>query len=96
MFLACEKRHVEVVQLLVDHMGGQGLEGVLHTVARLSCLTFVMDTEANEQMIRILLWGGADPDATDRNGKTPRAILQDDGNRHTLRVFEVSPHVHRN
>lgn len=61
--------HVGVVPLLVQHMGGQGLdqpanEGrtALHWAARLG----------NEEMVRCLLLAGCDPTIRDKKGRTPR------------------------
>jgi ankyrin repeat protein len=62
--------HVGVVPLLVQHMGGQGLdqpdnEGrtALHWAARLG----------NEEVVRCLLLAGCDPAIRDKKGRTPRA-----------------------
>jgi ankyrin repeat protein len=75
LIVAVDKGHVGAVRVLVQHTGTQALlqgdmEGktALHLAAR----------EGYEEVLRILLFAGADPTITDSEGRTASALLQED------------------
>jgi ankyrin repeat protein len=88
------------VQLLVQHVGEQGLqerdqEGrtVLHcaiggSATPLGAISFYYDGTFST-MVQALLEAGADPSITDREGRTPRALAMEFGLQRCGGLFEV-------
>jgi ankyrin repeat protein len=84
---ACHFGHVGVVRLLVQHMGGKGLENrddggrtALHWAA----------FGSPAEVLRFLLLSGADPTVMDHEGRTPRAEAVKSEDQVCIAVFEVS------
>jgi ankyrin repeat protein len=70
---ACVNGHLGVVKMLVQHMGGQGLDNGDDT--RWRELHFAAYW-GHEEVVRFLLLAGADPTITDSRGSTPRALAE--------------------
>jgi ankyrin repeat protein len=80
---ACVNDNLGMVKMLVQHLGGQGLDDgdddgwtALHYAAYWGL----------EEILRCLLLAGADPSITDNEGRTPRASAEE--NQHDGRVVE--------
>jgi cytohesin len=78
--MACQEGQLGVVRLLLQHMGEDALQQTdgrgwtaLHYAAEWGC----------EEVVRFLLFAGADPTITDNQGRTPRALI---GSQH---VFDM-------
>jgi ankyrin repeat protein len=72
---ACHWGNVGVAQMLLRHMGGQGLEerdAYERTGLHLACGEY-----SNSTMVRFLLLAGADPSVRDDQGETPRAVAEE-------------------
>jgi ankyrin repeat protein len=72
---ACDKGHLGVVKVLVQHMGGHELAArdqygktALHYAGY----------NGHEEVVRFLLLAGADPTITDNDGRTPRIFAEED------------------
>jgi hypothetical protein len=104
LMLACGYGHLDVVRMLVQHTGGEGIDArdgihdwtALHHAA----------CGSHEQIVRFLLFAGADPTLTDNEGRTPQEVatpeLDEDMDDEEWRarcarcvaVFEVSEHTY--
>jgi ankyrin repeat protein len=88
--------HLGVVKMLYQHMQGQGLHDTsdigwtaLHSAAYYG----------HEEMVRFMLFAGADPTITDNEGRTPGAVAEEiddierllEGRARCVAVFQVSP-----
>jgi ankyrin repeat protein len=90
---AAQNRHPGVVRMLVQHMGGMGLDGrnyhsgwtALHYAA----------FRGHEELVRYLLMAGSDPTITDFTAMTPRALAQRRGYSRCVAVFAVRQHMCR-
>jgi ankyrin repeat protein len=80
---ACASGHLGVVKMLVQHMGGQGLEERSNRGS--TALHYAADG-GPEEMVRFLLVAGADPTITDSRGRTPRALAEE--NHSIVRIRE--------
>jgi ankyrin repeat protein len=93
---ACFNDHLGVVNMLYQHMQGQGLDDrsdsgwtALHYAARCG----------SEEVVRFLLLAGADPTITNNEGRTPRALAEQtddieilrEGRARCVAVFQVRP-----
>lgn len=72
LMLACDGNHLGVVRVLVEHMGGKGLEE--RNVDGYTALHCAVDNTCHADMVRFLLLAGADPTAVDNEGRTPRDL----------------------
>jgi ankyrin repeat protein len=97
--------HLEVVKLLLQHRGGEGLaerdpwgSGVLHFAVEDACRFSWRHRErgpSREHLVQFLLCAGADARATDMNGQTPYANAVANNHVGCVRVFEVGgQHTH--
>jgi ankyrin repeat protein len=83
--------HLGVVRMLVQHMGGLGIDErsyrgwtALHHAA----------CGGHEEVVRYLLLAGCDPTITAiHTGMTPRAVAQQYGRQRCVAVFEVRQHM---
>jgi ankyrin repeat protein len=96
LMLASGNGHLGVVKMLVQHMPGQGLD------ERSTCGLTALHYAAfwgHEEVVRFLLLAGADPTITDNEGRTPRALAEENdnvlsswaGRARSVAVFQVSP-----
>jgi ankyrin repeat protein len=65
---------LEVVKVLVQHMRGQGLDE--RTEVGMTALHFAA-CMGHEEVVRFLLFAGADPTITNNEGRTPRALAEE-------------------
>jgi serine/threonine-protein phosphatase 6 regulatory ankyrin repeat subunit B len=79
--------HVGVVKMLLQHVGGQGLS---ETDNEGRTTLYYAALRGHEEIVRALLIAGADPIITDRKGRTPLAIAQEEGRQGCVEVFNVS------
>jgi ankyrin repeat protein len=94
---ACGHDHLGVVKMLVQHLQGQGLNGS-DTILTLTALHWAANG-GHDEVVRFLLLAGADPTIRDNEGRTPRALAEenDDDERSRQRrarcvaVFQVRP-----
>jgi ankyrin repeat protein len=97
LMLACDNDHLGVVKMLVQHMGGQGLdEG---NVRGWTALHYAANWR-QEEMVRFLLLAGADATITTNRRETPRALAEKDhrhsavprpGRARCIALFKVRP-----
>lgn len=91
LMLAAYHGHMGVVQLLVQHMGGQGInEREID-----GCTALHWATEGgHEKVIRCLLLNGADPTIAESRWprRTPQALAWANGHQESSRMFYVSLH----
>jgi ankyrin repeat protein len=73
---ACRQGRLGVVYLLLQHIGPEALQE--RDVNGRLALHWACKTGRGE-VVRALLIGGADPTVTDRKGRTPRAIAEEEG-----------------
>jgi ankyrin repeat protein len=93
---ACDSGHLGIVKMLVQHMGGQGLDN--GNVLGRTALHFA-SYAGHEEVVRSLLFSGADPTITNNRGRTPRALAEENTNIERVRagrarcvaVFQVRP-----
>jgi ankyrin repeat protein len=93
---ACVNGNLSVVRMLLQHRQGQGLQErsdrgwtALHNAA----------SSGHEEVVRFLLLAGADPTITNNEGRTPRALAEEndynqrvrEGRARCVAVFQVSP-----
>jgi ankyrin repeat protein len=80
---------IGVLQRLLEHMGGQGLDAV--DEVRSTALHWAAFSNGSEN-VRALLVAGADPTIVDAWGRTPRAVAEGGLHEHPegLSVFNVS------
>jgi ankyrin repeat protein len=97
LMCACDEGHLGVVKMLVQHMGGQGLDDgdedgwtALHGAA----------DEGHEEVVRFLLLAGADPTIMNIWGRTSSALVEEaityseilrEGRARCVAVFQVRP-----
>jgi ankyrin repeat protein len=82
--------HKDVVQALLRHMGGKGLDDSGQNGR--TALHWAVE-RAQAEIVRILLVAGADPTAADDEHMTPRAHAERRGHASCVAVFKVSPHA---
>jgi ankyrin repeat protein len=96
LMLASECGNLGVVKMLAEHMGGQGLDKVsLDGLTALHWAAF----KGHEEVVRFLLFAGADPSIRDNGRDTPRAVAEEYHNTERTRedrarcvaVFQVGP-----
>jgi ankyrin repeat protein len=88
---ACERGHVEVVRYLleasdvdVDHVNNLGWTGLLEAI-------ILADGDADHQeIVRLLLENGADPDLGDRDGVTPLTHARAKGQAEVVALLEAA------
>jgi ankyrin repeat protein len=68
------KGHLDVVRMLVQHTGGEGLD-IRDEINGWTALHGAADW-GHEEVVRFLLFAGADPTITDNKGRTPLDLLQ--------------------
>lgn len=105
MVAASEGHSLEVMKMLVQDMGGQGLdEGddggktALHHAVACSRVSIIHRAGRNtldqrpicEQMVQFLLLAGADPSITDRSGRTPQVLAKLMWRQGCVEAFNVS------
>jgi ankyrin repeat protein len=73
---ACDNDDLGVVKMLVQHLGDQGLDE-RDNLSGWTALHRAADAGYN-QLVRFLLLAGADPTITDNEGRTPRALAEED------------------
>jgi ankyrin repeat protein len=96
LMLACENGYLGVVKMLVQHMGGQGLDD--GDDRRWTAMHYAVYWGHSEVWSDLLL-AGADPSVTDNEGRTPRAIAEEnhfiegvrEGRARCVTVFQVRP-----
>jgi ankyrin repeat protein len=88
LMVACERGHVGVVRVLLQHLGeqAQALQATdwenwtaLHWAAKMG----------HEEIVRRLLIAGADPTIRDYGGRTPRALAKDFDQAKCVAAFKV-------
>jgi serine/threonine-protein phosphatase 6 regulatory ankyrin repeat subunit B len=87
LMAAAEWGHVGVVKMLLQHMGGQGLNQADNT--GMTALLWASE-KAREEIVRALLLAGADPTITDNKGRMPRAVAHEKRRQGCVKVFNVS------
>jgi ankyrin repeat protein len=97
LMLAGLKRRLDVMKLLLQHIGAQGLEDrdAEHGWTALHYAGWW----GREEMAKFLLFAGADPTITDNRGRTPRALAEEEhrssvmnkGRPRCVAVFQVRP-----
>jgi hypothetical protein len=96
LMCACDNGHLDVVKMLVQHMGGQGLD---ERSNRGVTALYWAAHGGIEEVVRFLLVSGADPRITDSEGRTPLDISEErediseewrDGRTRCVAVFKVS------
>lgn len=88
---ACERGHVDVVRYLleesdvdVDHVNNLGWTGLLEAI-------ILADGDAaHQEIVRLLLENGADPDLADRDGVTPLAHARARGQAEIAALLEAA------
>jgi hypothetical protein len=75
LMLACKKGHLDVVKMLYRHMERQGLDEKVSD-GRTALIWAAYG--GHEDVLRFLLLAGADPTVTDNEGRTPRAIAEEE------------------
>jgi ankyrin repeat protein len=96
---ACDNGHLGAVKMLVQHMGGQGLDE--RSDRRWTGLHYA-SYAGHEEVVRFLLFAGADLSITDEEGMTPRAIAEEndrsemirEGRARCMPVLQVRPPVY--
>jgi ankyrin repeat protein len=88
--LAAHASHKDVVQALLRHMGGKGLDDRGQNGR--TAMHWAVE-RAQAEIVRILLVAGADPTAADDEHMTPRAHAERRGHASCVAVFKVSPHA---
>jgi serine/threonine-protein phosphatase 6 regulatory ankyrin repeat subunit B len=76
LMLACWEGRLGAVRLLLQHMGPEALQERNRnggTAIHCACV------KGHGAVVRVLLIGGADPTVTDHEGRTPRAIAEEEG-----------------
>jgi ankyrin repeat protein len=94
---ACANGRLGLVKMLLQHMGGQGLDE-RNPLSGWTQLHYAANG-GREQAVRFLLLAGADPTITNNEGRTPRAIAEEyhyierirEGRARCVAVFQVSP-----
>jgi ankyrin repeat protein len=96
LMLACSSNHLGVAKMLVRHTGDQGLQErsdlgwtALHYAAH----------KGHDEVMRFLLFAGADPTTTDAEGTTPRELAEEnhyseevrEGRARCVALFQVRP-----
>jgi ankyrin repeat protein len=91
---ACWYGNQEVIQLLLKHTGGQGVNETNSEGRTALHLAMAIRRPAASELVRVLVLAGADPDTADNEGRTPRQ-LADRTARLTacVEAFKVSLHV---
>jgi ankyrin repeat protein len=92
---ACDNDHLDVVKMLVQHIGRQGVRTRSYDgTTALHCAA----ESGNDEMVRILLLAGADPTIRDYDGRTPRAFAEnyydiefEEEHERCVAVFQVRP-----
>jgi serine/threonine-protein phosphatase 6 regulatory ankyrin repeat subunit B len=80
-------KRLGVVKMLLQHMGGKGLnQRNFHGWTALHDASVV----GHEEIVRALLFAGADPTITEHKGETPRAVAHDTRRQGCVEVFDVS------
>jgi ankyrin repeat protein len=88
---ACEKGHVGVVRVLLKYMGAQVLS---ETHGGGTTALHWAVGKGHDVIVRLLLLAGADPRMTDYQGRTPRALAEEEeGRAGCVAVFEVSGRI---
>jgi inversin len=96
LMLASHKGNLGVVRMLVQHMGGVGLHAMNqggHTALHHAALG------GQDEAVRCLLLAGADPSITNNEGRTPRALSEEnqrnqrrkEGCARCVAMFQVRP-----
>ena len=88
---ACERGHVEVVRYLleqsdvdVDHVNNLGWTGLLEAII------LADGAAAHQEIVRLLLENGADPDLADRDGVSPLAHARAKGQAEIAALLEAA------
>ena len=88
---ACEREHVEVVRYLleqsdvdVDHVNNLGWTGLLEAII------LADGAAAHQEIVRLLLENGADPDLADRDGVSPLAHARAKGQAEIAALLEAA------
>jgi ankyrin repeat protein len=91
LMLACMESHVGVARVLLQHMGEKGLQATdwerktaLHLAAK----------KGHGEIVRLLLFAGADHAVKDEKRNTPRALAAYWGKAECVAIFKVRPHPH--
>jgi ankyrin repeat protein len=88
---AADGGHVGVVRMLLQHVGGQGLDETDNMGG--TALHHASD-RGNEEIVRALLFAGADHTITDHKGRTSRAVAGIMRRQGCVEVFKVSRQEH--
>jgi len=88
---ACERGHVEVVRYLleqsdvdVDHVNNLGWTGLLEAII------LADGAAAHQEIVRLLLENGADPDLADRDGVSPLAHARAKGQEEIAALLDAA------
>jgi ankyrin repeat protein len=90
LMAACLHTHVGAVQKLLQHMGGRGLgerQAQRATALHLACQEY--SPGRSEQVVRLLVFAGADHTLKDNMGRTPRALAEEWEGGKGKALFEV-------
>jgi ankyrin repeat protein len=100
LMIASIHGHLGVVQILLKHMRGQGLDELMDehgkSALHLACVEDIAggivkaDDGTAEGTVRALLLAGADVSATDADGETPRTLAETRGHSELVAVLDVS------
>jgi serine/threonine-protein phosphatase 6 regulatory ankyrin repeat subunit B len=90
LMVAAFRGHLCVVRMLVQHMGGVGLDG--RNILGWTALYWTA-SRGHEEVVRYLLLAGSDPTIRDIHEMTPRAVAQQRGHSSCVAVFEVRQHM---